>query len=221
VSRPAEVGFPALRLERVAMEFGDRTVFEDFDLTVEAGSVLGLGGSSGSGKSVLCLMLAGLLPPTRGRVVRMAPGGGGDGWSTGIVFQTHGLVSGLTAEENVWLPLQARALRPAQIAERTGWSLAAVGLDKHATRLVDVLSGGERQRVGIARALAADPVALIADEPTSELDPDNRERVLELLVRHALGGRIVVVASDDAEVIGRCSRVVDLDVVEGGRAARR
>jgi ABC-type lipoprotein export system ATPase subunit len=80
----------------------------------------------------------------------------------------------------------------------------------HANRRVEELSGGEHQRVGIARALAADPVILVADEPTAELDPENRAIVLDLLIAHAAKSNIVVVASDDPEVIAALPHVVEL-----------
>jgi putative ABC transport system ATP-binding protein len=161
----------------------------------------------------LCLVLAGALSPTRGRV-RLegrpyTPGPGATPF--GLILQTHGLVGGLTAEENVALPLQARQLGREDIGQRSLRALASVGLADLATRPVEQLSGGEHQRVGIARALAGDPVVLIADEPTAELDPDNRAIVLGLLMAHAAGPNIVVVASDDPEIVAAFPRVVELD----------
>lgn len=136
---------------------------------------------------------------------------GAPGYLAGLVLQTHGLVSGLTAEENVALPLQARRVERAEVAARTARALYDVGLEKHAGRPVDELSGGERQRVGIARAIALDPTVLVADEPTSELDPGNRERVLTLFTGLARRGRVVVIASDDPEVAAACGSVVILE----------
>ncbi|MGH9099500.1 MAG: ATP-binding cassette domain-containing protein, partial [Acidimicrobiales bacterium] len=136
------------------------------------------------------------------------------GASTGLILQTHGLVAALTAEENVALPLQSRGLAREDVMQRTARALGDVDLARHASRPVDELSGGERQRVGIARALAADPAILVADEPTAELDPDNRARVLNLLMSLAHRARVVVVASDDPEVVATCARVV---VLEAGR----
>lgn len=85
-----------------------------------------------------------------------------------------------------------------------------MGLATAATRPVEELSGGERQRVGVARALAIEPAILVADEPTAELDPDNRERVLSLITEPAETPRIVVVASDDPEVVARFPRHVEM-----------
>ena len=96
-------------------------------------------------------------------------------------------------------------------------SLASLGLAEDGHRVVDELSGGECQRVGIARALAGDPDVIVADEPTAELDPDNREIVLEILLAAADQGKIVVVASDDPIVISRFPVVVEL---EDGLVAR-
>lgn len=222
-----------LRLEGVGVTLGGRPVLDGIDLVLEPGEPVALTGPSGSGKTVLCLVLAGALPPSRGRVhlqgLLEVPAGAGSGTAAGsgdagedggsdavsrwagLILQTHGLVQGLTAAENVALPLQARRFPPAEAARRTAQALADVGLEKHAARPVDGLSGGERQRVGIARAFALDPAVLVADEPTAELDPGNRERVLRLFEAHARNGRVVVVASDDPEVVNSCGRTVVLE----------
>jgi putative ABC transport system ATP-binding protein len=224
---PQGRGEMRLHAEGVVLILGGRRVLDGVDLVLGAGLPVALTGPSGSGKTVLCLVLGGALRPTTGRVwlerpvgpgedesIR-APGGtaqaAGAPYAAGLILQSHGLVAGLTAEENVALPLQARHLERADIAARTARALHDVGLEKHASRPVDELSGGERQRVGIARALALEPTVLVADEPTSELDPGNRERVLGLLTALARRGRVVAIASDDPEIAAACGTVVALD----------
>jgi ABC-type lipoprotein export system ATPase subunit len=200
-----------LALQELEVRLGGRRVLEEIDLVVEAGVPVGLTGPSGSGKTVLCLVLAGALAPTRGRVLLDGRPLVAGRTPVGLILQTHGLVAGLTAEENVALPLQARGLDRADIGERSLRALTSVGLAEQATRPVEDLSGGEHQRVGIARALAGDPLVVIADEPTAELDPGNRETVLSLLMAHGVQTRIVVVASDDPEVVAAFPRVVELN----------
>jgi putative ABC transport system ATP-binding protein len=185
---------------------------DDITMTVPADRPVAVTGPSGSGKTVLLHTVAGLIAPTRGEVLLdgMALAVGDDGGCViGVVLQSHGLASGLTAEENVALPLQARGLHPDETARRCREALATVDLDGAARRVVDDLSGGQRQRVGVARALAMEPDILVADEPTAELDPANRSRVLSLLL-DGPPGRIVLVASNDPEVAGACDEVVHL-----------
>jgi len=194
----------SLSLEDVDVELAGRKVLDHINLTVTSGNPLGLTGPSGSGKTILCLVLAGAIAPTRGRLHLDAQSlTSHDRQQVGLILQNHGLVGGLTAQENVALPLQARRMSRADIARRCSEALASVGLGDESDRLVEELSGGERQRVGVARALAGDPPVLIADEPTTELDPENRERVLGLLIGPSAAGRIVVVASDDPEIMMR------------------
>ena len=205
-------------LDGVGVRFGEHWALEGIDLEVGPGAPLGIAGPSGSGKTVLCAVLAGAVVPTTG-VVRYAGAPLADGRpAIALILQNHGLLSGLTAAENVAFPLQARGVEPAEAAVRVADALEAVGLGEQRDRPVDELSGGQRQRVGVARALAADPAVLVADEPTAELDPDNRERVLGLLFAHGAKGNVVVVASDDPEVIAACGPVVHLFE---GRIVRR
>jgi putative ABC transport system ATP-binding protein len=206
-------------VERLAIRggqvsFAGRRVLGPVDLEVVAGEPVAVTGPSGSGKTVLCLTLAGAVTLAQGTIeLDSRPFAADDGVAVGLVLQGHGLVEALTAEENVALPLQARAGQPGEragIARASTQALAAVGLADEAARPVGELSGGERQRVGVARALAGDPAVLVADEPTAELDPENRERVLALLTAPTTPARIVVVASDDPEVIGAFPRVIEL-----------
>jgi putative ABC transport system ATP-binding protein len=202
-------GAPELQLQGAGLEWHGQRPLWDVDVRIGPGVPVLVTGPSGSGKTLLCMLLAGVLPPTAGAVLW-----GGRPLTdhpvarVGVVLQNHGLVGGLTALENVALPLQERRIHPAEISERSREALARVGLADEADRSVHDLSGGEQQRVGIARAVAGDPAILIADEPTSELDPANRERVLGVLLEERRRrASIVVVASDDPEIEKHFERV--------------
>ncbi len=207
-----------IQLVGVELEIAGRRALSEVNLVFEGGVPVAVTGPSGSGKSALCLVLAGAVEPTGGTVlVDGRPMSGQAREGTGLILQVHGLVGGLTAIENVALLLQARRRPVGDALERSMRSLASLGLAEDGHRVVDELSGGECQRVGIARALAGDPDVIVADEPTAELDPDNREIVLEILLAAADQGKIVVVASDDPIVISRFPVVVEL---EDGLVAR-
>jgi putative ABC transport system ATP-binding protein len=203
----------SLRAEGLGLDLGGRCVLDGIDVTVRSGEPLAVSGPSGSGKTVLLLALAGLLPATRGAVlVDDEPIPTDDAtWRAGVgmILQNQGLVPELTAEENVALPLRERRLGLSELATRTSEALSAVGLATLGDRLAGEMSGGQRQRVGVARALAGGPHILMADEPTAELDPDNRSLILGLLLAPS-PPRIVVVASNDPEVTDACARVVHL-----------
>ena len=199
-----------LRLDGVVFAPHGNRILGPLDLVVAVGEPLAVTGPSGAGKTTLCLILAGALEPTDGRVFLDGVPFDGAGATVGLVLQTHGLIAGLTAAENVALPLQSRGFTRHDIAGRTASALASVGLTAEADRPVDELSGGERQRVGVARAVVGDPQVLIADEPTAELDPDNRAAVVDLLIGPTTDPRIVVVASDDPEILAEFRHVVDL-----------
>ena len=199
-----------LRLDKVMFAPHGNRILGPLDLVVRSGEPLAVTGPSGAGKTTLCLILAGVLDPTDGLVLLDGSPFDGAGATVGLVLQTHGLMAGLTAGENVALPLQSRGLVRHDIARRTASALASVGLTAEAGRPVDELSGGERQRVGVARALAGDPQVLIGDEPTTELDADNRARVIDLLTDPSTVSRIVVVASDDPEILAEFRHVVEL-----------
>jgi len=202
-----------IHAQEVGVVINSRRILDDVELRVRAGETVAITGPSGSGKTTLMLVLAGLQNPSRGRVLldeHPIPGGEEGRRLYGVVLQNHGLVSVLTAAENVALPLQAMRMAKAEVAQRTRDALSAVGLDENSDHLVQDLSGGQQQRVAVARALAGDPPILLADEPTSELAADFRTIVLKLLTEHAGKGRIVVIASHDPEVLEASDRILRL-----------
>jgi putative ABC transport system ATP-binding protein len=195
--------------QQIGVDVGSRSILEGAELKVTAGEMVVITGPSGSGKTTLLLVMAGLQNPDRGQVLLDGePLHRGDGLRRrfGVALQNHGLVSVLTAAENVAIALQARGVDRAAVTARTRDALDALGLADNANRLVRDLSGGQRQRVGVARALVAAPEVLLADEPTSELDAERRGLILKLLSDHAGKGNIVILASHDQIVADAAHR---------------
>ena len=173
-------------------------------------------GPSGSGKTTLLALLAGLAEPTEGEVrVEGAPieGIAGLHRGTALVLQGYGLVSLLTAAENVEVALRAQGRAPREAAAAAAAALGQVGLAAHADQLVEELSGGQQQRTAVARALAQQPRVLIADEPTAELDPAWRALTVARLLEVTDAGGALVLATHDPEVAARCDSVLDLRTV--------
>ena len=183
----------------------DLTILDGVNLTVEPGEFLAVLGPSGSGKSTLLGLLAGLDRPTEGSV--RIDGEPLEGLSEdalailrrrkiGFVFQTYQLLSNLTATENNTLPLELVGFDGAR--DRAAELLDQVGLTDRGHHYPSQLSGGEQQRIAVARAFAARPSILLADEPTGSLDRDTGHRVLDLLLalREREGTTTVLVTHD-------------------------
>lgn len=204
---------------------GGRTILDDVSLTVAAGERIAVIGPSGSGKTSLLALLAGLAQPTAGQVlVNGTPVRSGQipaGVAT--VLQGHGLVSLLTAAENIEIALFAAGVAGERAGPLAAAALAELGLADHANQLADELSGGQQQRVAVARALATGPDLLIADEPTAEQDRGSRELVLARMLAITAAGGSLVLATHDPDVAERCDRVLDLSrrLPEPGAAAGR
>ena len=198
-------------IEGVTVCNADAVLVSDLSLSIGPSEVLGITGPSGTGKSSLMHVLAGLTAPHSGRVLYderpMTPDGGG---AVGLILQHHHLPGMLTAHEVVSLPLQARGIGRSEVAERSDHTLAAVGLGDQAQHLIWELSGGQRQRVAVARALAGDPELILADEPVAGLDLGSRTVIVDRLLDAARAGAIVIIASSDPELIDACTRVVAL-----------
>ena len=198
---PAPVIADSVRYAR-----NDRTILDAISVLAEPGRSLAVVGPSGSGKSSLLAVLAGLERPDSGSVRR--------GWTReGLILQGYGLVSVLTAAENVEVPLQSGvlgSLSPPDVRATATAALESVGLTPVADHLIEELSGGQQQRVAIARAVAVDPDIVFADEVTAELDHEWKNRVVDLLLDIARRGGIVVLATHDPEIAARCDTIVRL-----------
>ena len=200
-----------LGADRVRYERAGRLILNDVSVAAYPYEVLAITGPSGSGKSSLLALLAGLERPDGGTVYRSADGpaeGVPDGY--GLVLQGYGLVSVLTAAENVEVVLQGQRVERNELLDRAEDALEALGLADVADHLVEQLSGGQQQRVAIARALVTEPAVLLADELTAELDHVSRQRVLERVFGLAERGSTVVLCTHDPELAASCHREIRL-----------
>ena len=193
---------------------GDLSIIEAVEFHARSGEALAIVGPSGSGKSTLLGLLAGLDAPT-GSDVRLLGTSlaklDEDGRArlragrVGFVFQSFQLVPGLTALENVMLPLELAGR--SDVRERAAAALDEVGLGARADHSSSQLSGGEQQRVALARAFAVDPVVLFADEPTGNLDQRTGGQVIDILFRlRADHGTTLVLVTHDHAVAERYDR---------------
>ena len=191
-----------------------RAIVDRVSLEVEPYRVVAVSGPSGAGKTTLLSVLAGVLPADGGTLsfagAAVRAGDHVHLARVGYIPQTYGLVAVLTAAENIEVALRVRGIGGEEARERAVEALARVGLDQMADRLVGQLSGGQRQRAAVARGLGVRPELLIADEPTAELDGDNRDLVVSALHAEAARGAAVVVATHDPEVAERADAVVEL-----------
>ena len=210
-----------LELRRVSKTYLDGAdevhALREVDLTVEPGRMVAVMGPSGSGKSTLRTIAGALETPTAGEVLvgghPLGPMSRDDRArlrrrAIGYVFQDFNLLPGLTAAENVALPLELDGLSAGKARTAGLRALAELGLADRASRFPDQLSGGERQRVAIARAVVGDRRLLLADEPTGALDSANGEAVMRLILTACKRGLGAVVVTHDAQLASWADRVV-------------
>jgi putative ABC transport system ATP-binding protein len=213
----------ALQLNEVSKTYGNGPsevhALRGVNLAVERGELVAVMGPSGSGKSTLLTIAGSLEEPTSGEVlvdgidlaaVSRSERATMRRRSIGYVFQDFNLLPGLTALENVTLPLELDGVR-AQAARDTGLTvLAELDVVEHADRYPDELSGGERQRVAIARALVGVPAIVLADEPTGNLDSGTGQSIMALIEELNAQGATIVVITHEQEIAARIPRQIRL-----------
>lgn len=208
---------------------GGQTVraLDQVDLTVERGEMVAILGPSGSGKSTLMNLLGCLDIPTAGqyRLAGQAVDGMTErqlsrvrGRTVGFVFQGFHLLPGLTARENVELPLLYRGIPEARRHRLAAESLRRVGLAARMDHRPGELSGGQQQRVAVARAIAGRPPMLLADEPTGNLDSKNSQEIVELLkLSNKQYGQTLIVITHDESIALQADRII---TIEDGRITK-
>ncbi|MEN3614553.1 ABC transporter ATP-binding protein [Plantactinospora sp. ZYX-F-223] len=216
-------GSMALRARGLTRRYGSNNTLvravDEVDLDVPAGQTLAIMGPSGCGKSTLLHLLGGLQRPTGGQVwlaehridtmseralARLRRD------SVGFVFQSFHLMDELTAVENVELAALLAGQSPGRARKRAMYLLDRVGLADRAAHLPSALSGGQRQRVAIARALSNEPLVVLADEPTGNLDSSATLEVLRLFEALRAAGQTLVVVTHDARITAVADRVISM-----------
>ena len=213
---------PVLQLEKLGKSYtlGKHAVpaLSNLNLTVTAGEFVAIMGPSGSGKTTLLNMIGCIDKPTSGQILI-------DGVDVtdmpenqlykirrdkmGFIFQTFNLLPYLNARENVELPMEGRIKSKTERRERASKLLALVGLSGREEHRPQRLSAGEQQRVAIARALANDPAIILADEPTGNLDSQNKQGIIKLLANlNAMQGTTIIMVTHDGEAAHHAERMM-------------
>jgi putative ABC transport system ATP-binding protein len=212
-----------LELRNVSKAYGtgpaEVQALENIDVSVDRGALIAVMGPSGSGKSTLLTIAGSLEEPTSGEVMiggaaltRMSRNDKARlrRRTIGYVFQDFNLLPGLTAAENVCLPLELDGMRAKKAYAAGMAALEKLGLADRARHYPDELSGGERQRVSIARAIVGERHLLLADEPSGALDSVNGEAVMRMILMACHRGTAAVVVTHDAQLASWADRVVFL-----------
>lgn len=187
------------------------------DLDIEKGDLVAIVGHSGSGKSTLMNMLGCLDTPTSGKyvldgqdVASMTDNQLADvrNKEIGFIFQGFNLISNLDAVENVELPLVYRGVSKNERKQLAMEALKSVGLEDRMKHKPNEMSGGQQQRVAVARAVAAKPPIILADEPTGNLDTKSTQEIMEILKELHRSGRTVIIITHDEEIASQAHRVI-------------
>ena len=190
---------------------------DGIDLDIEKGDLVGIVGHSGSGKSTLMNMLGCLDTPTSGKyvldgqdVASMTDNQLADvlNKEIGFIFQGFNLISNLDAVGNVELPLVYRGVSKNERKQLAMEALKSVGLEDRMKHKPNEMSGGQQQRVAVARAVAAKPPIILADEPTGNLDTKSTQEIMEILKELHRSGRTVIIITHDEEIASQAHRVI-------------
>ena len=214
-----------VRLEKVTKIYRrddfEVPVLSGLDLEIPRGGHLAIMGPSGSGKTTILNLAGGIDVATSGRVLVDGQDLGAldrkalasyRARYVGFIFQLYNLIPVLTAFQNVELPLLLHKMSKSERADRVATALSVVGLEDRASHFPRQLSGGQEQRVAIARAIVADPVLLLADEPTGDLDAKSAGEILDLLDRlNREFGKTILLVTHDPHAAARAKETVHLD----------
>ena len=190
---------------------------DGIDLDIEKGDLVAIVGHSGSGKSTLMNMLGCLDTPTSGKyvldgqdVASMTDNQLADvrNKEIGFIFQGFNLISNLDAVGNVELPLVYRGVSKNERKQLAMEALKSVGLEDRMKHRPNEMSGGQQQRVAVARAVAAKPPIILADEPTGNLDTKSTQEIMEILKELHRSGRTVIIITHDEEIASQAHRVI-------------
>ena len=190
---------------------------DGIDLDIEKGDLVAIVGHSGSGKSTLMNMLGCLDTPTSGKyvldgqdVASMTDNQLADvrNKEIGFIFQGFNLISNLDAVGNVELPLVYRGVSKNERKQLAMEALKSVGLEDRMKHKPNEMSGGQQQRVAVARAVAAKPPIILADEPTGNLDTKSTQEIMEILKELHRSGRTVIIITHDEEIASQAHRVI-------------
>ena len=190
---------------------------DGIDLDIEKGDLVAIVGHSGSGKSTLMNMLGCLDTPTSGKyvldgqdVASMTDNQLADvrNKEIGFIFQGFNLISNLDAVGNVELPLVYRGVSKNERKQLAMEALKSVGLEERMKHKPNEMSGGQQQRVAVARAVAAKPPIILADEPTGNLDTNSTQGIMEILKELHRSGRTVIIITHDEEIASQAHRVI-------------
>jgi putative ABC transport system ATP-binding protein len=220
-----------LNIENVSKSYklgkNDVPVLNNINLTINEGEFAAIMGPSGSGKSTLMNLIGCLDRPTSGKILVT----GMDisklsdielarirGKKIGFVFQTFNLISRLSAQKNVEMPMVYQDIPGKMREKRAKVLLEMLGLGERARHKPPELSGGQRQRVAIARALANEPEILLADEPTGNLDSKTGQEIMQIFDKLHTDGRTILMVTHDAQLARNCDRIIRLKdgMIENG-----
>jgi len=198
-----------LIVNNLSKRFGEKLILDRLSLSMQSGEFMALVGSSGSGKSTILRLIAGLEHPSSGSISVDGKPVSSPGPDRGMVFQKYSLYPWLNAAENVAFGMRLQRIKPAEIRERTAYFLEVVGLSEAADKLPRELSGGMQQRVAIARALATNPSILLLDEPFGALDLQIRESMQDFLLKlwQRTGLTVLLITHDVEEALVLAQRV--------------
>jgi len=218
-----ETAQPLIVLEGVTKVFFTDEVethaLSGIHLEIRKGEYVSIAGPSGCGKSTLLSIIGLLDSPSKGSFIlngrpvhdlTLADRARIRNRQIGFIFQSFNLIGDLTVTENVELPLTYRGMKASERQERTTRALERVGMAHRGKHLPSQLSGGQQQRVAVARALVGDPLILLADEPTGNLDSKNGEAVMDLLRDLHRGGATICMVTHDPRFAGHADRGVHL-----------